>query len=219
MGPNLIIFDFDGVIADSEVVACEVAAAYATELGYPLSAEEGLSLFMGKRAAEVRSMVENHSGKPQPDFENQLLERTIGAFSRELNPVKGVVAFLDRHSDVPRCIASSSSHARLDASLRRLGLTDRFAGAVFSADDVGRGKPFPDLFLFASERMRVDPRSAIVIEDSPAGVMAGKAAGMTTYGILAGSHARHGLREQLHAAGADVIVDDFQTLSQLIDPC
>lgn len=216
MKVGLLIFDFDGVIGDSEVIACGVAADYATELGYPVSLEDGLRLFVGKRSTEVRALVEQAVGRPLPDFEATLLQRTIDALANDLQPVRGVRQFVSSHLSTPRCIASSSSHARLNAALDKLGLADLFRETVFSADDVARGKPFPDLFLYAAERMGVTPAHALVIEDSPAGVTAGKAAQMTTIGMLAGSHVRAGLRERLEAAGADRVVNDFEELAELL---
>lgn len=216
MDIGLLIFDFDGVVADSEALACGVAAAYATELGFPMDADEGIARFMGKRSGQVRAIVEEHISRTVPEFETELLRRTLDAFAADLEPVAGVADFLRRHADIPRCIASSSSHARLRASLDRLGFTALFEGRIFSADDVARGKPFPDLLLHAAAAMGVDRHRALVIEDSPAGVAAGKAASMTTIGLLAGSHQRAGSAQALREAGADHVVGSFAQLSALI---
>lgn len=128
----------------------------------------------------------------------------------------GVRDFIAAHDDIPRCIASSSAHRRLQASLATIGLLDQFAGRVFSADDVSRGKPFPDLFLFAASKMGIAPASALVIEDSPHGVEAARAAGMTAIGLVAGGHVAHDLGERLTRAGALAVVRSYQDLSMLL---
>lgn len=217
MGIGAIIFDFDGVIADSEFIAIAVAARLATELGYAVAPEDALVLFVGKRSSEVREFVEQATGKPQPGFEATLLSRTLEAFAKELVPIDGVAAYIDRHAEIPRCIASSSSHVRLEASLAKIGLSGRFAGRVFSADDVTRGKPFPDLFLYAANQLGVAPSDVLVVEDSVGGVTAAKAAGMRVVGLLAGAHVRPGLAGRLKAAGADFLADSYDDVDRLIE--
>lgn len=216
MAPKLLIFDFDGVVADSETLACAIAAAYATDLGAPTRADEGLALFMGKRVEDVATLVRERGGHPPDDFAQQLLARTLAAFATELRPVEGVEAFLDLHRDISRCIASSSSHVRLESSLRTIGLAEDFQGRVFSVEDVRRGKPFPDLFLHAARAMGADPADCMVIEDSAGGVKAGVAAGMGVVGLLAGSHIGAGHDDVLREAGADWVVQDYEELSRLL---
>jgi HAD superfamily hydrolase (TIGR01509 family) len=213
MACRALIFDFDGVVADSETLACGVAAVYATELGAPMTSAEGLANFVGKRVADVASLITERGGVVPEDFADQLHRRTLAGFSERLEPVAGVEAFLEAHHFLPRCIASSSSHARLDASLARLGLSHWFDGHIYSADDVARGKPFPDLFLHAARMLGCAPADALVIEDSSSGVTAAVAAGMPVIGLLAGSHvgADHGAK--LLAAGASAIAEDYETVS------
>ncbi len=217
MAIEAIIFDFDGVVADSEYIAAKVVAELATELGYRLSRDEALDLFVGKRALEVCEMLRREITKDLPDLEDVMLSRTLSAFAKDLSPVKGVTAFLKRHRSIPRCIASSSSHKRLEVSLCKLGLEEAFSGHVYSADDVARGKPFPDLFLHAAQQLVVLPENVLVIEDSPAGVKAAKAAGMRVAGLLAGAHVRPGLSEHLAAAGADFLASEFEDLERYLD--
>jgi len=216
MVPQLLIFDFDGVVADSETLACGIAAAYATELGAPISGAEGLDLFMGKRVADVAALVAERGGIVPEDFADHLQKRTLLGFGRSLEPVAGVEAFLSTHRMISRCIASSSSHARLAASLERLGLDNWFAGRVFSVDDVTRGKPFPDLFLHAADVLGCEPESALVIEDSIGGVTAAVSAGMPVIGLLAGSHVQAGHGAKLLAAGADAIAYSYDEVAAWI---
>ncbi|BAK65769.1 putative phosphatase [Sphingobium sp. SYK-6] len=213
---SALIFDFDGVIADSEYIANRVAAQLVTEIGYQVSTEGALQLFVGKRSSDVREIIERATGLTLTDFEAKLLSRTLDAFLDELEPIKGVRAFLDCHAEIPRCIASSSSHARLNASLAKIDLISHFAGRVFSADDVARGKPFPDLFLYAAKRLGATPGEVLVIEDSVGGVSAAKAAGMHVVGLLAGTHVRPGLSERLEAAGADFLANDYDDVARLL---
>jgi HAD superfamily hydrolase (TIGR01509 family) len=214
--PKLFIFDFDGVVADSETLACGVAAAYATEIGAPMTAAEGLALLMGKRVADVAALITARGGTVPDNFAAELLNRTLQAFAVGLEPVAGVRQFLVTHSAIPRCIASSSSHARLATSLNRIGLSDWFKGRVFSVDDVSRGKPFPDIFLHAASTMQQAPADTLVIEDSVSGIKAGVAAGMPVVGLLAGSHLRDDDGTRLLAAGANAVVRTYDDLSAWI---
>lgn len=206
----LLIFDFDGVIGDSEVIANSVLAELATEWGVPTTLEQSYARYMGKRLGDVVAAVERDAGRPLPGrFASQLQRRTLDALGRHLDPVPGVAAFIRCFAAVPRCIASSSSAERLRLCLDRLGLAPQFGANVFSTAMVARGKPHPDIFLFAAERMRAPPAASVVIEDSPAGIAAARAAGMTAIGLLAGSHVRPGLRRALASAGAHQVVDSF----------
>jgi HAD superfamily hydrolase (TIGR01509 family) len=214
--PKLIIFDFDGVVADSESLACAIAADFATELGAPMSAQDGLDSFMGKRVADVAAQITQRGGRVPDDFAIQLQERTLRGFAEKLEPVDGVLSFLEAHRAIPRCIASSSSHARLAGSLQRIALTDWFDGCVFSVDDVSRGKPFPDIFLHAAKVMGCAPADALVIEDSIGGVQAAVAAGMPVIGLLAGMHLGEGHGVRLHEAGATAVVGSYAEIADWI---
>ncbi len=215
--PLLLIFDFDGVVADSESLACAVAAAYATELGAEMSAVEGLEAFVGKQVADVAEIICRRGGVTPADFADKLLARTLAAFATRLEPVPGVEAFLKRHRNLRRCIASSSSLARLAASLEALKLSCWFENAVFSVEAVARGKPFPDVFLYAAEMMGELPAKSLVIEDSISGVRAGVAAGIPVVGLIAGSHLQDGHGELLLQAGAAAVAASYDELSHWLE--
>jgi HAD superfamily hydrolase (TIGR01509 family) len=207
---HLIIFDFDGVVADSEVLANTVQAALLNEHGMSISLEDSMSRFVGKRDSDVRAAVEAELGRSLPEtFLGEFESRTLAALQADLQPVPGVVQFIDDFARHAHCIASSSTPAKLALSLKKLGLAEHFGSNVFSATMVARGKPDPDIFLLAASQMKAHPDQCIVIEDSISGVKAGRAAGMTTIGLLAGSHIRPGHGEVLKAAGAHYAVDSY----------
>lgn len=198
-----LIFDFDGVIADSEALANTVLAEFVTALGHPTSLEDSLQRYTGSRWNDVIAKIEAAVGKPIPaGFSGDLKSATLDRFRTDLREVSGAGKFIETFSHVPRCIASSSSIDRLQLCLQVLDLTDAFDGNVFSADMVSRGKPHPDIFLFAADRLGVDPKSCLVIEDSTGGIKAAVAAGMTAVGLCAASHIRTGHDLKLREAGA-----------------
>jgi HAD superfamily hydrolase (TIGR01509 family) len=208
---QLIIYDFDGVIADSEVLANSVLAQFVTELGVPTTLEDCYKLYMGKRFNELMAAVETSLGRPLPEGLSAAFQaRTLERFRGELRLVAGAQQHLDAFAHLPRCIASSSSPDRLAVCLDVLELHNDFAGKVFSASAVSRGKPHPDIFLHAAERMRCEPADCIVIEDSASGVTAGIAAGMTVIGLMAASHMRPEHRQSLISAGAHFIAATFE---------
>jgi len=208
---RLLIFDFDGVIADSELLANMVLAEAVTELGVPTTLEDSYRLYMGKRFVEVIAAVEASVGRRLPEtFPAEFQARTLARFRQELRFVDGAREYIDAFAQVPRCIASSSSPDRLALCVDVLDLREAFGERVYSAAVVPRGKPHPDIFLYAARQMRAAPEAAIVIEDSPAGVQAGVAAGMTVIGILAASHIREGHSERLLSAGAHYLAPTFK---------
>ncbi len=207
---RLIIFDFDGVIADSEMLANTVLAELVSELGVPTTPDDALARYMGKRLHEVVAAIETRVGRSlSEDFPKILQQRTLSRFRQDLRLVEGAQAYIESFLPVPRCIASSSSPDRLALCLEVLCLADLFGPHVYSASAVARGKPHPDIFLHAAAQMRVDPRTGIVIEDSVSGVQAGVAAGMTVIGLLAASHIRDGHASRLRAAGAHYVAPTF----------
>lgn len=213
---RLIVFDFDGVLADSELLANTVLAEIITELGVPTTADDSLRVYLGKRFHEVIATVEAAVGRPlPPGFPEQFQQRTLARFREELQLVEGARAYLDAFADVPRCIASSSSPDRLALCLELLKLSDLFGPHVFSASHVARGKPYPDIFLFAAEKMGVAPEHALVIEDSAGGVQAATAAGMTVIGLLAASHIREGHAARLQEAGAHYVAATFAEAAEI----
>ena len=192
------------------MLANSVLAEIVTELGVPTTLQDSYRLYMGKRFAEVISAVEASMGRALPaTFASEYQARTLGRFREELQLVNGVRDYIDAFAHVPRCIASSSSPDRLALCLEVLGLHSEFGGHVFSASAVARGKPHPDIFVHAAQQMAVHPSKCVVLEDSPSGVRAAIAAGMTVIGVLAASHIQPDHRERLSAAGAEHIVQSF----------
>ncbi|QQM42598.1 HAD family hydrolase [Streptomyces liliifuscus] len=210
---DLVIFDNDGVLVDSEPISNTLLAAYLTELGHPTSYEESLRDYMGAAMHRVHDLVEERTGERLPaDFDDVFHARVFAAFERELEPVAGAVEVLEKLAAdrVPYCVASSGSHERIRVGHRKTGLDRWFDdGRIFSSQDVGRGKPAPDLFLHAAERMGVPPEKCLVVEDSPLGVRAAVAAGMDVYGFTAMTPA-----ERL--AGADRLFGDMGELIGLL---
>ncbi|MGW1559338.1 HAD family hydrolase [Streptomyces sp. NPDC002144] len=186
---DLVIFDNDGVLVDSEPISNRLLAAYLTELGHPTSYEDSIRDYMGSAMHRVHDLVLERTGRRLPDdFDDVFHGRVFAAFERELEAMPGAVDVLGKLAadGVPYCVASSGSHERIRVGHRKTGL-DRWFGEeqIFSSEDVGRGKPAPDLFLYAAERMGVAPERCVVVEDSPLGVRAAVAAGMDVYGFTA----------------------------------
>ncbi|MFE6288002.1 HAD family hydrolase [Streptomyces sp. NPDC057877] len=186
---DLVIFDNDGVLVDSEPISNRLLAGYLTELGHPTSYDDSLRDYMGAAMHRVHDLVEERTGRRLPDdFDDVFHARVFAAFERELKPVAGAGEVLEKLAadGVPYCVASSGSHERIRVGHRTTGLDRWFdEGRIFSSQDVGRGKPAPDLFLHAAERMGVAAERCVVVEDSPLGVQAALAAGMDVYGFAA----------------------------------
>jgi len=201
--PDLIIFDCDGVLIDSEVLSCRCLSEVLMGYGIRADAGEVLELFLGRSVAAVTAHYAGLGQAIPSRFPDDYAARVREVFSAALRPITGVHAVLDG-LQAPSCVASSSDLARVSLSLALTGLAAHFGDHVFTAQMVRDGKPAPDLFLLAAERMGADPRRTLVIEDSVSGVLAGKAAGMTVWGFAGGSHyeARDG-HALLTAAGAD----------------
>ena len=198
-----LIFDFDGVIADSEAIANTVLAETVTQLGHSTTLDQALARYSGRSWDEAVAEIEVAIGKPLPsDFSSQLKLATLDRFRTDLKEVSGATNFIKRFSHIPRCIASSSSLDRLQLCLSVLALEAEFGSHVYSADMVARGKPHPDIFLFAADKLGVRPDECLVIEDSAGGIRAAVAAGMTAVGLCAASHIREGHDLRLSDAGA-----------------
>ena len=184
---DLVIFDNDGVLVDSEPISNRLLAGYLTELGHPTSYEDSLRDYMGGAMHRVHDLVLERTGRRLPsDFDDVFHARVFAAFERELEPVPGAVDVLEKLAadGVAYCVASSGSHQRIRTGHRKAGLDRWFDDErIFSSQDVGRGKPAPDLFLHAAARMGVAPERCVVVEDSPLGVRAAVAAGMDVYGF------------------------------------
>ena len=185
-GPvELVIFDCDGVLVDSERLAVRVEARLLSALGWQIGEDEVLRRFVGRSDAHMRREIERELGRPVPEWDARYAAAMGEAFRAELQAVPGVVAALDRLT-VPSCVASSGTHEKMRLTLGLTGLHDRFAGRIHSATEVAAGKPAPDLFLHAASRMGVAPARCVVVEDSAAGVQAARAAGMRSLGYAGG---------------------------------
>jgi HAD superfamily hydrolase (TIGR01509 family) len=215
--PTLLIFDFDGVVADSETIANQALADYLSSIGQPTSLDDSMRLFMGKRHADTLAAIVRYIGRPIPDsFETDYRANVRVVMRRDVQPIPGVAAFLDQHPHVPKCVASSSSREWLDHCVDRFGFRPAFGDNLFSATLVTNGKPAPDIYLLAADRMRATPPTTIVIEDSPTGVQGAVAAGMMVIGFLGGSHIRPGHADKLRAAGAHAIAEDFDEVAHVV---
>jgi HAD superfamily hydrolase (TIGR01509 family) len=197
---DLVIFDNDGVLVDSEGHANQILADLLSHSGWGvnLTRDESMTLFLGRSLVAIRQLIEARLGHALPgDFEKRYHARLFEVFDRELTAVPGVEDTLERIR-VPTCVASSGTHERIRRALAATGLLPRFEGRIFSAEDVTRGKPAPDLFLHAARSMGVAPSRCAIVEDSPLGVDAANAAGMVAFGFArltpaaALSHARGG---------------------------
>ncbi|HVL31315.1 MAG TPA: HAD family hydrolase [Solirubrobacteraceae bacterium] len=197
-----VIFDCDGVLVDTEAIANRVLADLLTEAGLPTTFEDSMRDLRGRSMASIVEIATTRLGSPLPaDLPERYYAEVKDVFRRELQPVPGVVAALDR-IDLPSCVASSGPHHKMAVTLRSAGLWERFEGRIFSASEVPRGKPAPDLFLHAAQRMSFEPATTAVVEDSVFGVEAARAAGMRALAF-----ARHTDAGVLAAAGGEPFHD------------
>jgi HAD superfamily hydrolase (TIGR01509 family) len=209
--PDLVIFDCDGVLVDTERLTVAVEARILTELGWPHTPEQVVARFMGRSVESQLDELRARLGAERTRlFDERSSAEVRAAFDRELVAVAGVVELLDRLDSlgVRSCIASSGSHDKMRHTLGLTGLHDRFAGRIFSATEVEHGKPAPDLFLHAAARMEAQPDRCVVVEDSVYGVLAAVAAGMTAYGFAGGLSTA----ESLADAGAAVVFGEMAEL-------
>lgn len=205
----LVIFDCDGTLIDSEVIASSIDAAFLTRLGKPTTPAEFVYRFTGVPHHVIWRQLEEELGRPLPDgFWDELKAVSLRRFAAELAVIDGVheaVAAVDRLGP-RRCIASSTGLDSLRRNLQTVDLLAMFDPHVFSASQCARGKPAPDVFLFAASQMGADPQECLVIEDSVAGVTAARRAGMPVIGFVGGGHCDDGLAGRLAAAGAQAVV-------------
>ncbi|MGW1894405.1 HAD family hydrolase [Streptomyces sp. NPDC002004] len=208
---ELVIFDCDGVLVDSERIAARVQVALGAELGWPLTEDEVVDRFIGRSHAAIRELVAARLGRATAALWAERFEQLHReAVDAGLTPVEGLPEALDAIT-LPTCVASSGSHEKMRHTLGRTGLYERFAGRIYSAAEVDRGKPAPDLFLYAARRMGVDPAACVVVEDSLPGVQAARAAGMRAFGYAGG------LTPAERLAGPDTVVfHDMRKLPHLI---
>ncbi|MER6994466.1 HAD family hydrolase [Streptomyces sp. NPDC000410] len=208
---DLVIFDCDGVLVDSERIAVKVDARVFAELGCHFTEAEIIERFVGSSSEAYTAAVEERLGRRlKRDWFKAYARLYQEAFDAELTPVEGIFEALDA-LDTPYCLASNGGHKGIRRSLTTTGLFARFEGRIFSAADVRRGKPEPDLFLHAATTMGVPPERCAVVEDSPYGVRAARAAGMRAFGYCGG------LTRAERLAGPDTVVfDDMRELPRLL---
>jgi HAD superfamily hydrolase (TIGR01509 family) len=206
---ELVVFDCDGVLVDSERLAVHTEAEILRSLGWPLSEAEVVERFVGRSAEYMHAQIEAQLGRPI-DWEQEFESRYREVFERELRPVEGIAEALEA-LEKPSCVASSGTHDKIRFSLGLTGLLGYFQGRIFSAQDVARGKPAPDLFLYAADQMGVRPEACAVVEDSPAGIEAALAAGMGAFAFAGGVVPA----ERLQRDGV-LVFDDMRLLPGLL---
>lgn len=213
---DLIIFDCDGVLVDSEVISCRAHADVLTRHGYPITSEQVFERFLGRSTKQANREIETELGRALPEaYHGDLQDELFRAFEADLEAISGIHDVLDVVTQRV-CVASSGSHQRMRVSLGRTGLYVRLAPNIFSSSQVKNGKPAPDLFLFAAKEMGVAPECCVVVEDSLAGIAGARAARMKVFGFCGGSHCRAGHAETLRQAGADLIFADMHQLPELV---
>ncbi len=216
---DAIIFDFDGVLLESEYAGNRQIAEYLTRIGHPTSTETSMELFMGLSGADFIAAIESWIGKPLPeDFHSARAEEDARVLAEGLEAVAGAIAFVGAlPRDLPRAVASSSSVAWIERHLDHLGLRHYFGSNIFSGrEHVARGKPSPDIYLHAAAAMGVDIRRTVVIEDSPVGVTGAVQSGAEVIGLCAGRHCGIGHADRLKALGAHHIARNFEEVAALI---
>jgi HAD superfamily hydrolase (TIGR01509 family) len=205
---DLVIFDCDGVLIDSELLACRILAECLAESGVAISTDEVMERYMGISWAGMLADMEQRGVTLPFDLDERYRRRYWPAFEADLKPISGITAVLDGLR-CNSCVASSGRPDRLKFALSLVGLYERFHPNVFSAAEVKRGKPAPDLFLHAAQRMGVAPADCLVVEDSLPGIAAARAAGMTALGFAGGSHCRPDHAARLSKAGAALVIAEM----------
>jgi|JI6StandDraft_1071083.scaffolds.fasta_scaffold83708_2 HAD superfamily hydrolase (TIGR01509 family) len=216
--PAAIIFDFDGVLADSELPANHALAESLTAIGLPTSFEDSIRDYYGHNWQETERRIAARLGGPLPvDFRDTHRTRARAHFAKGFAPVPGATAFLDRSCDLPRAVASSSNPDYIRWALARFELSHHFGDHVFSADGMERGKPHPDIYLKAAHGLGVAAPDCMAIEDSPTGAMAAVAAGMHVIGLCAAGHItdRAAHADALRAVGVHRIAFGFEEIALL----
>ncbi|WP_412064652.1 HAD-IA family hydrolase [Rhizobium sp. SYY.PMSO] len=217
-GFDLIIFDCDGVLVDSEIIAAQVESKLLTDAGYPISVEEMGERFAGMTWRNILFEVEREASIPLSasllDKSEKLLDRKL---ANDVQAISGIPLALSR-LPMPRCICSNSSSARLDMMLSKVGYKQFFAPHIYSAKDLGadRVKPKPDIFLHGAQQMNVSPANTIVVEDSVHGVQAARAAGMRVIGFTGASHTYPSHADRLTDAGAETVVSRMVDLPGVV---
>jgi HAD superfamily hydrolase (TIGR01509 family) len=216
--PDLVIFDCDGVLVDSEIIAARVDAELLTNAGFPIDPEEVAERYAGLTFRDILLAVEKEADVPLKasliDDEKRLLDRRLAAEVRAIEGARDAVA----RTPYPRCICSNSSGDRLEMMLTKTGILPLFSGNVFSARDVPgvQPKPAPDIFVHAAKTMRADPANTFVIEDSVHGNHGARAAGMRVIGFTGASHSWPGHADRLTEAGAETVIRRMADLQPVL---
>ncbi len=202
---DLVIFDCDGVLVDSEIISARMLRAEAASHGVDISIDHILDNYVGRSYPTVLAEIQAQFAIKLPDdFEDRYRALLLAAFEKDLQIMPDVCDVIAR-LNTPFCVATSSTPKRVAYSLKLVGLAEAFHGRIFTASQVALGKPAPDLFLLAAQTMGVAPQDCLVIEDSTLGVQAGNAAHMQTARFTGGSH----IRDKTNAAGAGIVFDTF----------
>lgn len=215
----LFLFDCDGVLVDSEIIAAKVDSEQLAKVGFSITPDEVIRRFAGLISDDIIEIVEAEIGHPLPrDFHEQQKHALDIRLKEETEAVKGVHEMLDR-LEGPRCVCSNSSMERLKITMERTALWDRFRPYIYSAVEVGtrKPKPAPDVYLYGMEQFGAKPKESIVIEDSIFGVTAARRAGARVVGFTGGRHAWPGLADLLTEAGADTVINRMADLPRVAE--
>jgi HAD superfamily hydrolase (TIGR01509 family) len=211
--PQLIIFDCDGVLIDSEVIANRVNVEVLAGLGVEFTLEDYMERFVGVSLRdEVLEIERLRKVKLPDDYEARLMNHKYKVFDQELRAIEGIAEFVKR-LEMPKAVASGSSPERLEYTLKLTHLWELFAPHIYSTTLVPNSKPAPDIFLYVADKFGVSPKQCLVIEDSTLGVRAGISAGMTVLGFTGGSHIKNGHEEKLLELGAIKVFSKMQDVS------
>ena len=213
---ELVIFDCDGVLIDSETIVCRLVSEELTRLGYPVSVDAVIRRFPGRPEREVIAEIEEDRGQPVPhEYFTRTAHRIEEAYATELRAIGGVHEFLD-HLRVPACVTSSSYPEKVKPGLKAAGLHKWFGSSIVDASRAVHEQPASDLFVYAAGWMRTRIPNCVVIEDSIPGVCAARRAGMRVFGFTGASHCTNDQGNQLRAAGAEAVVKDLRELWSLL---
>ena len=216
---DALIFDFDGVLLESEYAGNAQIAAYLTRIGHPTSPEESMARFMGLAGHDFIAALEAYIGRPLPqDFHAVRAEEDARVLAEGLDPVAGAIAFVrSLPQTLPRAIASSSSTRWIRTHLAHLGIADAFGDMLFSGrEHVTRGKPAPDIYFHAAQTLGVPIERCAILEDSPVGATAAVASGAYVIGLAAGRHCQPGHDETLRKIGVDAVAHSFADVATLL---